>query len=1068
MSQHVTIQANFDEAKQSQLSTVELLINMGYQYLPVVEVNALRKNDHSKFLLKEIAAQKLMKINSYEHKGTIHKFSEKDVHQAIDELEGVPFEGLLDTSREVYHMLMSSAGKTIKVFVDGKNESFNFRYVDFEHPENNVFHVTVEYPAEGRENIRPDVVLFVNGIPFAIIENKKSGINVEKALSQMNRNQTIEFCPKLFVYPQLLIGTNKREFKYGTTGTPNKFYTHWKEKGRTEKDQDEEIQKLISVSIDKEVYGQLLLDLGARTSNLKQLTSRLTSVQDRGIYNLLRPDRLLDLSKNFILYDAGVKKVTRYQQYFAIHKSLKTIEKEEEGTTGLKRKGGLIWHTQGSGKSLTMVMFVKALIEDERIQNPRIIIVTDRKDLNKQISDTFRDCKLKKDVVTARSGKHLLSLIEEKNLNVITTLVHKFESAKNHRAGFVDDSKNIFVLIDEAHRTQGGMANAEMNRTIPNACYIGFTGTPLMKKEKASYLKFGDYIDKYTIDDALEDGVILPLIYEGRYVELTQNKEQIDRLVDRITEGFDDDQKKELQKIVDKRIILNNPQRIAEIAYNIQEHYVKNFQGTGLKAQIVAPSQYSAVVFQRYFESMNKVNTAVIISETSADEEEKSSHKKEVSEYLKELKHQYKDLDSHEKQKVHSFKKSPDGVEILVVANKLLTGFDAPRNTVLYLAKDLKDHNLLQAIARVNRLYDNENEKCPKTAGYIIDYSENAKNIDTAMKLFGNYDEEDVKNTLIDTMTKVRELEKDYDALHEIFKELKGSKDDEAYIQKLSEEKDRTGFYKALNTFIRHFNECLALQDFSTQFKHLDMYKRDLKKFMEMRNITRFKYADKEDFSDYKEQLVKILDQYVDAKGIERMTKPININDKDAFAEAIQGLKSDKSRAEAIAAHMERTITEEMEKDPEFYQRFSEKVKKLLEKLKEGKIADMEALKEAKQMELQLLSKEDDKIPDLIQAKKGSDIFYRNLKEIFLKHDIGEDLVVDIILDIFTILKTESIVDWYKNNEVKRVMRNKVDDYLYDVVKVEKGVDLSSEDIEKLLGTILELAINNHENFTHE
>lgn len=1059
----MTIKADFDEAKQSQLPAVELLINMGFKYLSRGDTAHQRDMDNSKFILKEIAFEKLKAINSYEYKGNTHQFSDKSISDAIEELENIPLEGLLDTSKDVYHMLMSIAGKTIKEFIDGKNQSFNFRYIDFDKPENNDYHVTVEFEAEGKSGIRPDILLFVNGIPMAIIENKKSGTAVKEAITQMNRNQGPDYCPKLFVYPQLLIATNKTELKYGTTGTPAKFYTHWREKDVDKKESDAKIDKLISKVIDSKLYGQICADLNGSTMGHKQIIMREISEQDRGIFHLLEPKRLLDIVRNFILFDGGIKKITRYQQYFAIQKSLKTIENEEESVTGTRRKGGLVWHTQGSGKSLTMVMFVKALIEDSRIENPRVIIVTDRKDLDKQISDTFRACNLKKDVVVARSGHHLLKLIKEKNLNVITTLVHKFESAKNHRAGFMDDSKNIFVLIDEAHRTQGGIANLEMNRTIPNACYIGFTGTPLMKKEKASYLKFGGYIDKYTIDDALADGVILPLIYEGRYVELKQNKEQVDRQVERITANLNQEQKRELQKFVDKKVIRNNPQRIFEIAYDVQAHYIKNFQGSGLKAQIVAPSKYSAILFQKCLEESGKINTAVIISETTADEDEKDSHKKEVALFLKGISNKYRDLVSYEKQKVDSFKHNDEGVEILIVVDKLLTGFDAPRNTVLYLAKDLKDHNLLQAIARVNRIYDNK--KNPKTAGFIIDYSENAQNIKSAMELFGNFDAEDVQNTLIDVIAKINDLEASYDVLHERFKKVKNVDDDQAYIQALEDEPEREQFYKELNNFIRNFNECLALQDFVHKFKEIDGYKMDLKKFLEIRKTVRLKYADSADFSEHKEQLIKILDKYIDAEEAEVMTKQISINDAEAFSEAIAHLGSDKSKAEAIAAQTQRTLTEQREKDPEFFHRFSDKIKKLLDKIKEGKIADAEALNAMKEIKDQVVNKKDDALPKEIQEKEGADIFYRNLKDVIAKYGIDEATIIQIIIDIFDILKSETIVDWHKNVEVKRIIYNKIDDYLYDEVKTAKGIDINNESIQGLVNEIISLAVNNHELF---
>lgn len=1056
------IQANFDEAKQSQLPTVELLINMGYKYLSPKEVDKERGNDHSKFILKNIAEKKLSEINNFSHKNETRKFSPENVQKAISELENTPLEGLIDTSRNIYFTLTSSSGRTLKEYIDGKFQSFDFKFIDFETPENNDFHITIEFTAEGKQTIRPDIVLFINGIPFSIIENKKSGTKIEDAISQMIRNQSPEYCPKLFVFPQILIATNKTELLYGTTGTPNKFYAKWKEKETP--NFNEKVKKLISKKIENDLYKKICKDLNGYTKTHSQITERISTEQDFGIVSLLEPSRLLDLSKNYILFDAGIKKITRYQQYFAINKSLKKIEKEKETPTGNKREGGLIWHTQGSGKSLTMVMFVKAIIEDPRIINPRIIIVTDRKDLHKQISDTFRDCKLKKGVIEATNGKHLLSLIKEKNLSVITTLVHKFESAKSYRADFIDPSSNIFVLIDEAHRTQGGMANAEMNRTIPNACYIGFTGTPLMKKEKASWIKFGGYIDKYTIDDALSDGVILPLIYEGRFVELTQNKEQIDRQTSRLLEKTNKEQKKELQKFIDKKAIKNNPQRIFEITHDIQEHYIKNFQGTGLKAQIVAPSKYSAILFQKKFEDLGqKINTAVIISEISSDEDERDSHKKEVSDYLNIIRHMYRDLSSYEKQKIDSFKKSEEGVEILIVVDKLLTGFDAPRNTILYLTKDLKDHNLLQAIARVNRLYDNK--KFPKTAGFIIDYSENAKNIQSAMKLFGSYDLEDVKNTLIDAIAKKLELEKAYENIHETFKSLKNTKDDEEYINLLSDEQKRTEFYKDINAFIKVFSECLSLPDFATSFEQLDTYKKDLKKFLEIRKTARLKYADNDDFSELKLQLVKILDQYIEAKEVELMTKQININDTNAFNEAIEELGSTKSRAEAIASQTQKTISEQMEKDPEFYSSFSEKISKLLKDLKEGKIADIEALNSIKEIKTQVLNKNDDQVPEKIKDIPGADIFYRNLKEKLKNLKIDPDTTIKTIIEIFNILKTETIVDWHKNNEVKRVIINKLDDYLYDSIQVEKNIKINENELSEILNTILELAINNNELF---
>lgn len=1063
------IKADFDEVRQAQLPFVELLVSLGYTYISPAEVMRERGNDPSKFLLKDTAREALMKINGYEYYGEQYKFSEKDVLDAVEELENLPLEGLIDTSKTVYHMIMpTTGGKTIKVFHGGKPLSQSFRYIDFLHPENNVFHVTVEYPASGRDTIRPDIVCFVNGIPFVVIENKKAGVDVEVAIDQMLRNQQIEKCPKFFIYPQVLIASNGSEMRYGTTLTPKKFYATWKEKGLSKEKMESYAKRYIEKPMKQELYTRVCEDLQVFEASA-QKTDRLVTEQDKGVVALLATKRLLDLAKNHIIYDAGIKKVMRYQQYFAIAKMLMRVEETEMDKNGERRRGGLLWHTQGSGKSLTMVMFVKALIEHPYIQNPRVIIVTDRKDLDKQIADTFKNCGLKKGVIKARSGQHLLDLIREQNLNVITTLVHKFDSVSQKQADFYDADKDVFVLVDEAHRTQSGFANIEMNRILPNACYIGFTGTPLLKKEKESWRKFGGYIDKYTIDDARRDKIVLDLVYEGRYVDLVENREQIDRRVEALLEGLPEKTKRELQKLVSTKIIKDNPQRIADIAEDIERHYMEQFQGTGLKAQIVAPSKFTAVLMQKAFEFSGKVNTALVISGENGIVDEEDEHKKEVIEYLEKSKAKYQSLEAYEKEVIDSFKYNDDGIEIIIVVDKLLTGFDAPRNTVLYLAKDLRDHNLLQAIARVNRLF--ENKVLPKTVGFIIDYSENAKNLDVAMKLFGNYEEDDVHGALIDVKEKIQELEQSYAHVHDLFKTIQNKADNEAYLSLLGGksvddgEQKRKEFYEALSTFLKHFNECMALQSFAQEFKCIDMYKRDMKKLFEIRKAASLRYADDVDFSRYKHSLVHILDRYVDSQGVELLTKQINITDTRQFEEAIENLGTDKSKAEAIAANVEKTIKEKWDADPEFYHKFSDKIRDILQKMREGKLADLEALRQMKAARIAVINKKDDELPAEIAGEKGADIFYRNLHEAFKKHRMADPAFVEVVLDILGLLKQEAIVDWHKNDEVKRVIANKVDDYFYDTVVTEKGIPLSSEEMSGLVETVMRLAENNHELF---
>lgn len=1059
------IEANFDESKQSQLPLVELLINLGYTYITCEEALSQRGSDTSRFILRDIARQKLMEINSYEYNGKVHQFREADIAQVIEELEATKLEGLIHTSQEIFHTIMpTSGGKTIQVMQGGRPVSKDIRFFDFEHPKNNAWHVAVEYPASAKGDIRPDVVIFVNGIPIAVIECKRSSKDVELAIAQQLRNQLPEKCPQFFVYPQILAATNGKDFRYGTTGTPEKFYVRWREKGIAEEELAEAVQELINIPIDKQVYQIILKDLNGWTAGHDQVTDRTVTEQDKSVWAMFRPERLLDLAKNHILYDAGVKKISRYTQYFAVKKIMDRIQEWEESPDGhKKRKGGLVWHTQGSGKSLTMVLFVKLLIESPDIKNPRVIVVTDRRDLDRQIRDTFRNCGLKKKVTQAKKSEHLLKLIQDKSLDVVTTLVQKFEAASNKRADFVDEDENIFVLVDEAHRHQSGEANIQMTNTMPHACYIAFTGTPLMKKGRESYRKFGDYIDKYTIDQALEDKVVLPLIYEGRYIVREVNEKQVDKGFDRVSDGLSDEQKKKLGGYAESRVIRDNPQGIREVARDIEKHYTKHFQGTGLKAQIVAPSKYAAVLFQHEFEKSGKIDTTVVISDDDGIIEEDDSRKAEVAAYLKKVKESYNSsIQKYEQDVIASFKNNPDGIEIIIVVDKLLTGFDAPRNTVLYLVRDIKDHNLLQAIARVNRLFDNDSLE--KSSGYIVDYSENAKNLKNAMQLFSNFDEQDVAGTLVDLDDKIAELQNEYARVHDFFRGIENTRDDEAYIQKLKDEVDRKSFYEAVNEFTRTFKEGMALRDFGQAFPDIDLYRCELKKFTEIKRSVALRYADDIDLKKYRRALIEILDQYVDADGIEVLTEPIDVMDAAGFNKAVEVFDSESSRAEAIAAQTKRTITEYYEKDPEFYGKFSEKVRQIIEDMHLGRLADIEALKELQSIQKQVAQREAGEISQVLESDPVAGLLYRNFSsDVF---SLGLDNEEEVSKKLSEIVSDAAIVDWYRNIEIKRKITNLVDDYLYDKLKERGLTKIDNEKVRALAEKIVRLAELNHEMIT--
>lgn len=1045
---------DFDEASSSQVPALLQLINLGYDYIPRNELNNHRESK-SQYILHDIAKKALRDINE-------DIISDKSIDEALYALEKTKLDdGMVKASEEVYSNLLG--GVSVPEIIDGKKTSPQLKFIDWQEPENNVYYVVAEFEIEEDQNRRPDIVLFVNGIPFAVIECKKASVPVDEAVYQMIRNQKHAQTPKFFLFPQILIATNINEIKYGTMQTPFEFYSVWKEKDAPA-DYETKVLENINKPIDDITVSQVCKDL--RRKDYIYHTKESLSTQDLGIYALLSPSRLLDLVRNFIIYDNGIKKITRYQQYFAIKKTLQKIKNCDENG---RRRGGLIWHTQGSGKSLTMVMLVKNLIE--KVKNPRVIVVTDRTDLDIQIRDTFAACNIKKDVVQATSCKNLLELIEHNPQDVITTLVHKFDKPTD----FVDDDNNIFVLIDEAHRTQSGDANMMMNKILPRACQIAFTGTPLMKKvpdrlvgkemsKSQSIEKFGGLIDEYTISEAEKDGAVLPLIYQGRFVD--QKIDEIaDKFYERLAGRFSESERKDFaKKCISSSVLEETSQRIEMIALDVNDHFVKNFQNTGLKGQLVAPSKYAAVMFKQALDLLGEIRAEVIISDTLADEgkdDTLSEHKKIVTDYMAKQKHLYGSIESREKQIIRDYKKNPDGCELLIVVDKLLTGFDAPCDTVLYLAKQLKDHNLLQAIARVNRVYDGADGKQSKTAGLIVDYSKNAKNLKSALELFSHYDPQDIDRALLDTDSQINLLNSIYDRLHATFKDIKDKQNTNDYVEYLKKnEKVREDFYGDVNKFIKQFSVCYSLYDFHSKMDtdKLLEYKKDLKRFVEIKKTTQLSLAEKVDFSKYKDQIMKLLDKYVTAKDVEILSKEISLSDMREFNQYIEDDKnglSDKSKADAILAQTKKVIKERYEQDEAFYGKFSELIDKILQELKQAKKEDLAALLvQAKECQKSVADYEDSDIPEKLRKNKIYHPFYRNIRK-FFKSD--ENDYSQIIEDIVQIIKAHKIVDFQNNTSVKREIFFAVEDYLFDEVD-EK---LSADTIEQITNTAWNLAVQN-------
>ncbi|MEA3552920.1 MAG: HsdR family type I site-specific deoxyribonuclease, partial [Campylobacterota bacterium] len=493
--------------KTLQNNTIDLLKSMGYIFISQDENVTKRDGKLGDVVLKDILISQLQKLNSFEYKGLKSNFSMKNISKAVDDLDESLNEGLITANQKISDQLILGNSYQEEL-QDGIKKSFSFKYIDFKDVSNNIFHFTEEFSVsrqiqnETNKTRRPDIVLFINGIPFGVIELKKSSVDTEQGISQMIRNQQRQEIPQLFKYTQILLAGNNHSPKYATTGTPKKFYAIWNE------DNKNKINSLIN--------------------------DRTPSKLDSVIFSLFEKERVLEFLYSFILFDNKIKKIARYQQYFAIKEIVKKIEKFDN--TG-RRGGGLIWHTQGSGKSLTMVMLAKVMKRE--IINSKIIIVTDRKDLDRQIHSTFKNSEI--EASRARNGKDLVRLIQS-GKSVITTLIHKFETVVKQSTSI--DNPNIFILVDESHRTQGGDLNKSMRRVFPNACYLGFTGTPLMRKEKSTISKFDGLLHKYTINQAVKDGAVLPLLYEGRLVnQWISDENGLDRRFEVLSRDLNDEQK---------------------------------------------------------------------------------------------------------------------------------------------------------------------------------------------------------------------------------------------------------------------------------------------------------------------------------------------------------------------------------------------------------------------------------------------------------------------------------------------------------------------------------------------
>ena len=780
--------------------------------------------------------------------------------------------------------------------------------------------------------------------------------------------------------------------------------------------------------------------------------------QDRNIVSLFSRERVFELIRYFILFDANVKKVCRYQQFFAVREIMKTIaESNEHGN----RRSGVIWHTQGSGKSLTMVMLAKTILMELKDCHPRVVIVTDRKELDAQIAATFAHTRLTP--ARATSGRHLVELVNSARADVITSIINKFNTVE--RQEVKNPSRDIFVLVDESHRSNYGLMATRMRSVFPNACYIGFTGTPLMKSEKNTMARFGRLIHKYTIRDGVEDGAIVPLIYEGRFVEQKVDEENIDLWFKQTTRRLTEAQREDLRrKWSSIRRLTSTDARIKRIALDISEHFIEGYKDTGFKAMLATNYKRDAIRYLECFEQFGDLNCAVVISppdmREGVDDVDEGADDLVVS-FWNKMMQQYGDADRYEEAIKNRF---CDGeIDILIVCSKLLTGFDAPLCQVLYIDKELKEHGLLQAIARTNRLHEG------KDYGLIVDYRGLIEKLDTAMDMYSgagleNFDGGDLKGVVVDVMSAIGNLRSAYTQLVELFAPVGSISDAEAVEVFLADDKMRQDFYTLLCAFGRALNPVLnAEQAYNALGKEeRQKYQDTFIFFSKVRRSVKLQYCDAIDNAEYEPLMQNLLDTHLSVAGLKKITSPIDILNKDDFEKELEELGSLRSKADAIASRMTRSISEKRDENPAYYDSFSKRIRDALALYKEKVISEAEYLAKMRTiMGDYHAGRSTVSYPERIKNNVHAQAFFGVLTALFDEVEderITPDFVAEVSEEITKIVASHSQVDWTNNKTIHDRISQDIDDLFYKYEK-EHGLKLSFDLIDKIIDNVKTVAL---------
>ncbi|PQJ94636.1 DEAD/DEAH box helicase [Aliivibrio sifiae] len=955
---------NFKEEQSAKIPALTLLTNLGYEFIPPSDCTVMRGNLSSVILPNVL--RDVLQHKTYSFMGKEHHLSKNAIDKIIQELANPAMnEGLKTANEKLYNSL--TYGISVTEFVDGKKANPTIQIIDWEYPDNNKYHFTEELEVEnthGTKNYIPDMVCFVNGLPWVVIEAKRPDSStvgkptIEEGVSQTIRNQKQDCIPHLFAYSQLVMSVNGHDGRYATCGTPSKFWAKWKEEEITE----HTFSRLKNTPLSPENFDRIF---NHRPNKVREEYLSLISGgdlmvtnQDRLLISLLHHDRLLEMTRLYTLFDKKVGKiVARYQQVFGIKALVKRITSFDDLGA---RNGGVIWHTTGSGKSFTMVFLSKALIWLKELAKCRVIVVTDRTDLEDQLAGTFASGGALSDkdrkTAMATTGKRLAEQIGKGNERIIFSIINKFGTAIELPECY-NNSPDIIVLVDEGHRSQNGENNIRMQQALPKAAYIGFTGTPLLQDDKTEN-KFGKIIHSYTMQQAVEDQTVTPLLYEERIPDLSTNDKAIDAWFDRITDKLSEKQRTDLKKkFAQKGQIYQTEGRLELIAHDISDHF-QNFKHQGLKGQLACDSKASAIQYKKLLDKIGKVTSVVAMSAPDTREGHDTVDGEStdtVQNWWKAnvTEKEWRDEKTYTKHIIDEFSKD-DGPDLMIVVDKLLTGFDEPKNTVLYIDKPLKQHNLIQAIARVNRLH------AKKQFGYLIDYRGILKELDASIanyqeleeRIKGGFDIDDLEGLYHRMDTEYKKLPGLYRDLWAIFDGVSNKQDGPALRQALAPKidtidglltdtnlKKRNDFYDALTAF----SNCLkvALQS-ATYFEDKsfddkrDLYKKTLKSMSDLHKQVREDAEETVDYDEYAENIRTMLDKHIGGVEIQESEGAYLVGNMGKHAKP-EEMSDDEARnkKDVITGRITKMIEQDLADDPYAQAYFSKLLKQAIDKTKE-------------------------------------------------------------------------------------------------------------------------------------